>query len=83
MNDVNCEFNQVNPITTDEAKAKVEVYIKDNFKGYTVTDIKSAERFRGTAYIVDVKDVSGNIFNFFVRCDGKLKGPIHKVRFNQ
>ena len=72
----------VNPITQEEAKAKVEAYVKENFKGYSVTGVKNVDTYRGTAYVVEVKDASGNLFNFFVGRKG-IKGPIHNGNFNQ
>ena len=75
--------NQAKPITQDEAKAKVEAIVKENFKGYTVTGIKSLETFRGMAYVADVKDSSGNVFSFFIGCNGMVRGPIHNGNFYQ
>ena len=72
------KLSQDKPITQDEAKSKVETYVKENFKGYTVTGIKSVEKARKALYIAEVKDVSGNIFNFFVGRNGIVKGPVLK-----
>ena len=73
--------NQFTPITQDEAKARLDAYIKDNFKGYTVKDIKGVETPRGIAHIAEVNDVSGNVFKFFIGCNGIVRGPIHKGNF--
>ena len=70
---------QYAPMSQDEAKSRIEAYVKTNFKGYTVTGIKSVQTYRGTAYAADAKDASGNLFNFFVGPNGIVRGPIHNA----
>jgi hypothetical protein len=67
------EFKQV---TAEEAKASLEKYIKENFKGYKIEKIDKFVMPRGESYQATVTDAGGNTFYFHVRGNGSVAGPI-------
>ena len=67
------EFKQ---ITAEEAKASLEKYINENFKGYKIEKIDKFVMPRGESYQATVTDAGGNTFYFHVRGNGSVAGPI-------
>lgn len=61
--------------TKDEAKAEFEKFISENFKGYKISSIDTFEVPRGTVYVANVTDSSGNKFQFRLNPFGNIVGP--------
>ncbi len=60
----------------DEAKAKVQEVINNNFKGYKIGKVETIQVPRGTVYEVNVTDAGGNQFVFHVNPWGRVMGPM-------
>lgn len=59
-----------------DAKAMVEAYVKDNFKGYKVGNVEEFDSRRGgKAYSIDVTDAGGNKAVFHINPWGRIVGP--------
>lgn len=70
-------FNQDNAsqLSKEDAVKNVEEYLQENLKGYTVTGVKDYQMPMGTMFEVEVKDASGNEFEFHVNPWGRIMGP--------
>ncbi len=64
------------PVTEEAAKASVEAYVAENFKGFKIEKFDKFVMPRGESYQATVKDANGNVFYFHVRVDGSVFGPI-------
>ncbi|MCD8567913.1 MAG: PepSY domain-containing protein [Geovibrio sp.] len=64
------------PVTEEAAKAAVEKYVAENFKGFKIDKFDKFVMPRGESYQATVKDANGNTFYFHVRMDGSVFGPI-------
>ena len=64
-------------ITEAEAKANVQRYVSENFKGWTVGNFTAHQTPRGNVvHRVEATDASGNRFFFGVHPCGIVRGPI-------
>lgn len=70
-------------ITADGAKAKVQEFVNQYYKGYKVGDATAETGPRGfTMYVVKATDASGNSFVFHVNPGGFIRGPILESQYN-
>lgn len=72
----NANSGNFEPVTEEAAKAAVEKYVSENFKGYKIEKFDKFVMPRGVAYQATAKDSSGNIFYFHVNRHGNVRGPI-------
>lgn len=72
---MNLQATPEQALTRDQARTRLQEHVGDNFKGYTLGEMETVERPRGTTYRARTMDAGGNQFEFHVDPWGQVRGP--------